>query len=93
MQGLLDHRMSILIGVFIGLVLGLTGAGGSVFAVPLLILLLDLSVNEAIGIAIGAVAVSAIPIASLAGENYSVGSGAGPRSGWYINCAAWQVPW
>ena len=60
MQGLLDHRMSILIGVFIGLVLGLTGAGGSIFAVPLLILLLDLSVNEAIGIALGAVAVSAM---------------------------------
>jgi len=52
--------MSILIGIFIGLVLGLTGAGGSIFAVPLLILLLDLSVDEAIGIALGAVAVSAI---------------------------------
>ena len=60
MLGLLDHRMSILIGVFIGLVLGLTGAGGSIFAVPLLILLLDLSINEAIGVALGAVAVSAL---------------------------------
>jgi uncharacterized membrane protein YfcA len=52
--------MSILIGIFIGLVLDLTGAGGSIFAVPLLILLLDLPVNEAIGIALGAVAVSAL---------------------------------
>ena len=52
--------MALLIGWLIGLVLGLTGAGGSIFAVPLLILLLDLPVNEAMGLALGAVAVSAI---------------------------------
>jgi len=52
--------MVLLIGVFIGLVLGLTGAGGSIFAVPLLVLLLSLPVNEAVGIALGAVAVSAL---------------------------------
>ena len=52
--------MSVLIGVVIGLVLGLTGAGGSIFAVPLLMLLLDLPINDAIGIALGAVAVSAL---------------------------------
>ncbi|MDB4108792.1 sulfite exporter TauE/SafE family protein [Porticoccaceae bacterium] len=52
--------MSVLIGVVIGLVLGLTGAGGSIFAVPLLMLLLDLPINDTIGIALGAVAVSAL---------------------------------
>tara|TARA_B110000046_G_C13024547_1_gene413155 strand:+ start:6365 stop:7195 length:831 start_codon:yes stop_codon:yes gene_type:complete len=52
--------MSIAIGLMIGLILGLTGAGGSVFAVPLLILLLDLPINDAIGIALGAVAASAL---------------------------------
>jgi len=52
--------MALLIGVLIGLVLGLTGAGGSIFAVPLLILLLSLPVNEAVGIALGAVAISAL---------------------------------
>ena len=51
--------ISLLIGLLIGTVLGLTGAGGSIFAVPLLILLLDLPINDAIGIALGAVAVSA----------------------------------
>jgi uncharacterized membrane protein YfcA len=52
--------ISLLIGLLIGAVLGLTGAGGSIFAVPLLILLLDLPINDAIGIALGAVAVSAL---------------------------------
>jgi len=44
--------VSILIGLLIGLILGLTGAGGSIFTVPLLILLLDLPINDAIGIAL-----------------------------------------
>lgn len=52
--------MALLIGVLIGLVLGLTGAGGSIFAVPLLILLLSLPVSEAVGVALGAVAISAL---------------------------------
>ncbi len=52
--------MGLLVGVLIGLVLGLTGAGGSVFAVPLLILLMGLPMADAIGLALGAVAVSAL---------------------------------
>lgn len=48
------------IGIVIGLVLGLTGAGGSVFAVPLLILLAEFPINAAVGIALGAVAASAL---------------------------------
>jgi len=51
--------MALLVGIFIGLVLGLTGAGGSLFAVPLLSLLLGLPLVDATGIALGAVAVSA----------------------------------
>lgn len=52
--------MILLIGVLIGLVLGLTGAGGSVFSVPLLVGLLKLEPQKAIGISLGAVAVSAL---------------------------------
>ncbi|GLQ31117.1 sulfite exporter TauE/SafE family protein [Litoribrevibacter albus] len=52
--------MALIVGLIIGLVLGLTGAGGSVFAVPLLIILLDLPMQQAIGISLGAVAVSAL---------------------------------
>jgi len=52
--------MTFLLGVVIGSVLGLTGAGGSVFAVPLLILILKLPIVDAIGVAMGAVAVSAL---------------------------------
>jgi uncharacterized protein len=49
----------ILVGVIVGLVLGLTGAGGSVFAVPLLVLLLGLPADQAIGVSLGAVCISA----------------------------------
>lgn len=52
--------MTLIVGLVIGLVLGLTGAGGSVFAVPLLILLLGLPLQQAIGISLGAVAISAL---------------------------------
>lgn len=48
------------IGVLIGAVLGLTGAGGSVLAVPLLVLLLHLEPASATGLALGVVAASSI---------------------------------
>jgi uncharacterized membrane protein YfcA len=50
--------MLLLIGTLIGLVLGLTGAGGSVFAVPMLMLLAGLPMTSAVGISLGAVAAS-----------------------------------
>lgn len=52
--------MLLLIGLIIGLVLGLTGAGGSIFAVPLLMLLGGLPMEEAVGVSLGAVAISAL---------------------------------
>jgi len=52
--------MVIIVGIVIGLVLGLTGAGGSVFAVPLLIWLVGLAPSQAIGISLGAVAAGAM---------------------------------
>ena len=52
--------MSYLVGIIIGTVLGLTGAGGSVFAVPLLMMLLGLPAQLAIGISLGAVSISAL---------------------------------
>lgn len=51
--------MVLVVGLIIGIVLGLTGAGGSVFAVPLLVNLLDMPIQQAIGLSLGAVAVSA----------------------------------
>lgn len=51
--------MIIIVGILIGLVLGLTGAGGSVFSVPLLVGLLQLPPQQAIGVSLGAVAISA----------------------------------
>ena len=48
------------IGVLIGGVLGLTGAGGSVLAVPLLVLLLHLDPASATGLALGVVAAGSI---------------------------------
>lgn len=52
--------MEILVGCVIGIVLGLTGAGGSVFAVPLLVIFLDLPMTQAAGLSLGAVSASAL---------------------------------
>lgn len=51
--------MLLLIGMVIGLVLGLTGAGGSVFAVPLL-LMAGMTLGEATGISLAAVATTTL---------------------------------
>lgn len=48
--------MLVIIGIVIGLLLGLTGAGGSVFAVPLLMMLGDFSIHQAITLSLAAVA-------------------------------------
>jgi hypothetical protein len=48
------------IGILIGAVLGLTGAGGSVLAVPLLIVFLKLDPVSATGLALGVVAISSV---------------------------------
>lgn len=47
------------IGALVGILLGLTGAGGSVFAVPMLLLLTPLPATQVMGLSLGAVAVSA----------------------------------
>ncbi|MGH8494144.1 MAG: sulfite exporter TauE/SafE family protein [Moraxellaceae bacterium] len=52
--------LTLAVGVLIGLVLGLTGAGGSVLALPLLILLLKSEPAMAAGWSLGAVALAAI---------------------------------
>jgi len=50
---------AIAVGIFVGLMLGLTGAGGSLFAVPLLALALGMAPAQATGVALGVVAISA----------------------------------
>lgn len=52
--------IEIVVGLIIGLVLGLTGAGGSVFAVPLLVLTTSVAVSDAMGLALGTVAVTTL---------------------------------
>ena len=52
--------ISVAIGLFIGLVLALTGAGGSILAIPLLMLGLHLSLQQAAPIALLAVLLAAI---------------------------------
>lgn len=52
--------MTVLIGALIGLVLGLTGAGGSVMAVPLLMGVLGQSLPVSAGLSLGAVALAAL---------------------------------
>jgi len=51
--------MLLLVGVIVGFALGLTGAGGSIVAVPLLMLALDLRPQDAMGISLGAVSAAA----------------------------------
>ncbi|WP_438969802.1 sulfite exporter TauE/SafE family protein [Methylophaga sp.] len=52
--------MFLFIGLIIGVVLGLTGSGGSVFAVPLLVMLGGLSMHQAVGLSLATVAASAV---------------------------------
>jgi uncharacterized membrane protein YfcA len=52
-------EMIAILGVLVGLVLGLTGAGGSVFAVPLLMFGLDWTLTQAVPVALIAVCASA----------------------------------
>lgn len=52
--------ISVLCGVFAGLILGLTGAGGGVLATPLLVLALGLSPRDAAPISLAAVALAAV---------------------------------
>jgi uncharacterized protein len=47
--------ISTLLGVFVGLTLGLTGAGGALLAIPLLVFILNLSIYQAAPIALLAV--------------------------------------
>lgn len=51
--------MAIIFGVLVGLALGLTGGGGSIFAVPLLIYALHVAPRDAVAISLIAVAVTA----------------------------------
>ncbi|MGZ8252108.1 MAG: sulfite exporter TauE/SafE family protein [Methylophilaceae bacterium] len=51
--------LTITLGVFIGLLMGVTGAGGGILAVPLLVFLLHLTVAEATPIGLLAVATAA----------------------------------
>ena len=50
----------IAVGFLVGFALGLTGAGGSIVAVPLLMLALDLRPQDAMGISLGAVSAAAM---------------------------------
>ena len=52
-------HLTIAIGVFVGVLMGLTGAGGGILSVPLLVFLLHLPISEAGPIALTAITLSA----------------------------------
>lgn len=52
--------ISLLFGLIVGFSLGLTGGGGSIFAVPLLVYGLGLSAHEAVGASLAAVGATAL---------------------------------
>ena len=52
--------LSLLFGVIIGFALGLTGGGGSIFAVPLLVYGLGMPAHEAVGVSLMAVGATAL---------------------------------
>ena len=52
--------MTVLVGLVVGLVLGLTGAGGSVLAVPLFVEVLHSDLDTAVGVSLGVVAIGAL---------------------------------
>ncbi len=54
------HPLAVLFGVAVGFSLGLTGGGGSIFAVPLLVYGLAVSPREAVGVSLGAVGATAL---------------------------------
>lgn len=55
-----DSILPLFFGVIVGFSLGLTGGGGSIFAVPLLIFGLGTGVREAVGISLAAVGATAL---------------------------------
>lgn len=57
---LINTVLSVGLGLFIGLILALTGAGGSVLAIPLLSIFFNLSLNQAAPIALMAVLLASI---------------------------------
>jgi uncharacterized membrane protein YfcA len=52
--------LSLLFGILVGFSLGLTGGGGSVFAVPLLVYGLTMPAHEAVGVSLVAVGATAL---------------------------------
>lgn len=59
-QGPSNDMISLLFGLIIGFSLGLTGGGGSIFAVPLLVYGLAMPVHEAVGVSLVAVGATAL---------------------------------
>lgn len=51
--------LTLAIGVFVGILMGLTGAGGGILSVPLLVFLLHLPISEAGPVALTAITISA----------------------------------
>ena len=52
--------LSLIFGVIVGLSLGLTGGGGAIFAVPMLVYGLGMATREAVGISLAAVGVTSL---------------------------------
>ena len=86
-------------GIGVGLILGITGAGGAVLAVPALVLLLGLPISQAAPIALIAVGISAA-VGALIGLKQGIlrykaagtlAIGAGSMVGWHVNNSGFWI--
>ncbi|MGF1657384.1 MAG: sulfite exporter TauE/SafE family protein [Verrucomicrobiales bacterium] len=73
--------MSIVYGLIVGLALGLTGGGGSIFAVPLLVFGLELDFRRAVAVSLAVVGLTALFGAILQARSRQVLWGAGALLG------------
>ena len=72
------YTLSVIFGSLIGFALGLTGGGGSLLAVPLLVYGLSVAPREAVGISLAAVGATALAglIARMRSGHVEFGTGA-----------------
>lgn len=77
----MDLAIALPVGLAVGVVLGLLGAGGSLLTVPALMLLLGLSATDAAGTSLIAVAMMAVAGVVMHGRAGAARAGKGSPSG------------
>ena len=85
------YPLSILFGVCVGFALGLTGGGGSLLAVPLLVYGLSMAPREAFGVSLAAVGATALVgvIPRIRAGQVEVGTGVLFAIAGMVGCSRW----